>query len=83
MIFGKKKKPGIVYFGECARADGSKKIYTGKTRRPVRVRWKEHIDSTKSESKKTWVSKSKSFKPLGAFFSRNPEKAERTTKKEN
>lgn len=75
------KKPGKIYFGESTREDNTKKIYTGITRRPVRTRWKEHINSQKSEKKRTWVSKGKSFKPMGALFSANPEKAEKTIKK--
>lgn len=77
----RKKKSGSVYFGESTRRNGSKKIYTGKTKRPVRTRWKEHINSVKSENGKTWVSKGTNFKPMGAIFSRNPDKAERTIKK--
>lgn len=77
----KKKKSGSVYFGESTRANGAKKIYTGITRRPIGVRWKEHINSIKSKNGKTWVSKGKSFKPLSRFFSKNPEKAEKTIKK--
>ena len=78
MIFRKKKKPGTVYFGESTRSDGSKKIYTGITRRPVQTRWGEHKKSIGSS--KSWVSKGTSFKPMGAFSGRNPEKAERTIK---
>lgn len=76
-----KKKSGSVYFGESTRKDGSKKMYTGITRRPVRIRWKEHANSTKSDKSKTWVSKGKAWKPMGAFISKNPEKAEKTIKK--
>lgn len=74
------KKGGMVYFGESTRNNNSKKVYTGITRRPIRTRWKEHSNSVRSNSKKTWVSKGKSWRPLGAFFSRNPEKAEKTIK---
>ncbi len=80
MAFGKKKS-GSVYFGESTRKNGSKQTYVGKTRRPVSVRWKEHLNSVKSENGKTWVSKGTNFKPMGAIFSRNPDKAERTIKK--
>jgi hypothetical protein len=80
MFFGKKKTPGMVYLGESTRRDGSKKIYTGMTRRPVQKRWGEHINSTKSTNSRTWVGKGEGFKPIGAFFSRNPEKAEKTIK---
>jgi len=77
----KKKKPGIVYLGESTRKDGSKKTYTGMTRRTVKVRTKEHISSQSSANRKTWVSKGKNYKLMGAFCSKNPEKAERTVKK--
>ncbi|MEK6827488.1 MAG: hypothetical protein AABX99_03325 [Nanoarchaeota archaeon] len=74
------KKIGKVYLGESTRINGSKKIYTGITRRSVRTRWKEHINASKSVNSKTWVGKGLNFKPLGAFFSKNPEKAEKTIK---
>jgi len=74
------KKSGTVYIGESTRSNGTKKIYTGITRRPVQVRWKEHISASKSPNSKTWVGKGNNFKPIGAFFSRNPEKAEKTIK---
>ncbi len=74
------KKDGTVYLGESTRSNGSKEIYTGITRRPVKTRWKEHTNSTKSEKSKTWVGKGTSFKPMGAFKSSNPEKAEKTIK---
>jgi len=38
----KYKKGGWVYVGESTRSDGSKKTYTGITRRAVRTRWNEH-----------------------------------------
>ncbi|MCX6750712.1 MAG: hypothetical protein NTZ83_04600, partial [Candidatus Pacearchaeota archaeon] len=60
-------KKGFVYLGESTRYDGSKKMYTGITRRPIRMRWKEHTNSTKSEKSKTWVGKGTSFRPMGAF----------------
>jgi len=41
MVYG--KRGGWVYFGESTRSDGSKKVYTGITRRPVSERWGEHI----------------------------------------
>jgi predicted GIY-YIG superfamily endonuclease len=46
-----KKKGGWVYIGESTRADGSKKLYTGITRRSPTKRWGEHIASIK---KKRW-----------------------------
>lgn len=66
--------------GESTRKDGSKKVYTGITRRPVKKRWGEHISASKSSTSKTWTGKGTSFKPIGAFKSRNPEKAEKTIK---
>ena len=42
-----KKKGGWVYVGESTRSDGSKKIYTGITRRSPRKRWGEHIRSSR------------------------------------
>ncbi len=74
-------KPGWVYFGDSTRKDGTKKTYTGITRRPLSKRWGEHISSQFSKDKKTWVSKGKYFKPLGGLWSNNPEKAERTIKR--
>jgi len=41
------KKGGWVYFGESTRRDGSKKVYTGITRRSVKTRWGEHINGVK------------------------------------
>lgn len=82
LFFNKKKKePGMVYFGESTRNDNSKKIYTGITRRPVKARWGEHISASKSKCSKTWTGRGIAFKPIGAFVSRNPEKAEKTIKK--
>ncbi len=75
------KKSGTVYFLESTRKDGSKKMYTGITRRSVRTRWKEHSRAIKSDKSKTWVGKGTKSKAKGAFISRNPEKAERTIKK--
>ena len=75
------KKPGFVYLGESIRKSSSKEIYTGMTRRPVRTRWGEHIRAAKSNNGRGWSGRGTSFKPLGAFFSRNPEKAEKTIKK--
>ena len=42
------KKGGWVYFGESTRADGSKKIYTGITRKSPSVRWSEHMSAVKT-----------------------------------
>ena len=81
MFFNKKKKGGWVYVGESTRPDGSKKLYVGKTTRSPTTRWGEHISSVKSGNKKSWVSKGNFFKPIGAVWSNNPNKAERTVKK--
>jgi predicted GIY-YIG superfamily endonuclease len=75
------KKIGKVYLGESTRVDGSKKVYTGITRRLVRMRLNEHINASKSVNSKTWVGRGVGFKLLGAFFSSNPERAEKTIKK--
>lgn len=45
MSYNKKKKSGWVYVGESTRNDGTKKMYTGITRRPVKKRWGEHMSS--------------------------------------
>jgi predicted GIY-YIG superfamily endonuclease len=78
MFWSKKQKqdPGTVYLGESTRQDGSKQIYTGMTRRPVWTRWREHMKGQggKYTSSGTW------FKPLAAFRSSNPRKAEQTVK---
>jgi hypothetical protein len=42
-----KKKGGWVYFGESTRANGSKQVYTGITRRSPSTRWGEHINAVK------------------------------------
>jgi predicted GIY-YIG superfamily endonuclease len=75
------KRPGKVYLGESTRSNGSKKIYTGITRRPVRTRWAEHKRAANSLSSNTWTGKGTSFRGMGAFTSNNPEKAERTIKR--
>lgn len=85
MIFGsKKKRPkkgGWIYVAESTRKDGSKKMYTGMTRRSPKVRWGEHIKNVKLDNSNTWTGKGKYFRPLGAVWSSNPEKAEKTIKK--
>ena len=80
--FGKKKKKGgYVYVGESTRQNGEKKLYVGMTNRTPKKRWGEHINAVKSGNKSSWVSKGKYFKPIGAVWSSNPRKAERTIKK--
>ncbi len=82
MAFRKKsKKGGWVYVGESTRPDGSKKIYVGKTKRSPSARWGEHMKSQKSANKKSWTSKGTFFKPIGAVWSKNPDKAEKTVKR--
>jgi len=75
----KKKKGGWVYTGESTRSDGSKKVYTGITRKSPYERWGEHMDSVK-EGRSTWTGRGRFFRPIGARWSSNPEKAERTLK---
>ncbi len=72
-----KPKGGYVYVGETTRPDGSKHIYTGMTRRSPYVRWGEHMRGVggKYTSRGTW------FKPIGAVWSSNPRKAEKTIKR--
>ena len=70
---------GWVYVGESTRKDGSKKIYTGMTTRSPHVRWSEHIRNVRNGNK-SWVGKGTYFKPLGAVWSSNARKAEKTIK---
>ena len=76
MFFRKRTKPGTVYLGESTRPDGSKEIYTGMTRRPVWVRWREHMQGRGGG----YTSRGAWFRPLGAVWSSNPRKAEQTIK---
>lgn len=76
-----KQKGGYVYVGESTRRDGSKKLYTGMTQKKPSTRWGQHKKEVKKPYSKTWVGKGKSFKPIGAVWSSNPAKAERTVKK--
>ena len=77
MVNSPKARVGYVYVAESTRPDGSKQIYTGMTRRSLFVRWGEHMRGRggKYTSKGTW------FRPLGAVWSSNPRKAEKTIKK--
>lgn len=61
---------------ESTRPDGSKKIYTGMTRRSPLVRWREHMQGRGGK----WTSQGIWFRPLGAVWSTNPRKAEKTIK---
>ena len=72
-----KPRGGWVYVAESTRPDGSKHIYTGMTRRSLHTRWGEHMRGTggKYTSRGSW------FKPIGAVWSSNPRKAEKTIKK--
>ncbi len=73
-------KAGYVYLGYSKRRDGSRKLYTGQTSRSVYTRVGEHIKSVKNKNTKTWVGRGSDFSLLGAFFSRNRRKAEKTVK---
>jgi len=75
------KKSGWVYFGESKRKDGSKKIYIGQTKRTPYKRWGEHMSEVKKTNSNTWTGKGEYFKPLGAFWSTNRYKAEKTVKR--
>jgi predicted GIY-YIG superfamily endonuclease len=68
---------GYVYVAESARPNGAVHIYTGMTRRSPYVRWGEHIRGAGGK----YTSRGSYFKPLGAVWSSNPAKAERTVKK--
>jgi len=72
------KKGGWVYTGVSTRRDASKKIYTGITRKNPYKRWGEHISSIGTD--RSWVGRGIHFKPIGAVWSRNPEKTEKTVK---
>jgi len=56
-------------------------MYVGKTSRLPSTRWGEHKKEVKKSYSKTWMGKGKSFKPIGAVWSSNSSKAERTVKK--
>jgi predicted GIY-YIG superfamily endonuclease len=73
--------PGFVYVGESIRQDGSRKVYTGMTTRTPRERWSEHRRSVNSKTSTSWVGRGISFRPLGAVWSWNAHKAERTIKR--
>jgi predicted GIY-YIG superfamily endonuclease len=74
-------KAGWVYVGESTRKNGQKQVYTGMTQRTPYKRWGEHIKNVKSSASQTYVGKGKFFKPLGAVWSSNARKAEKTIKK--
>jgi hypothetical protein len=76
-----RKKGGWVYTAESTRKDGSKRIYTGMTRKKPAARWGQHKKEVKKTNSKTWTGKGKSFRPIGAVWSSNPAKAEKTVKK--
>jgi predicted GIY-YIG superfamily endonuclease len=71
---------GFVYVGESTRPDGSKQIYTGMTTRNPRTRWTEHIKAVRDGNGSSWVGRGTFFNPIGAIYSSNPRKAERTIK---
>jgi predicted GIY-YIG superfamily endonuclease len=75
--FGKKKKiGGYVYVAESTRKDGSKKTYVGMTSRKPKERWSEHMSGKGGR----FTSSGTNFRPIGALWSSNPRKAERTLK---
>ncbi len=74
-------KKGKVYFGESTRKDGTKKIYTGQTKRSVYERVGEHLKEVKKPKSKTYTGRGTGFKLLGSIFSNNRFKAERSIKK--
>lgn len=77
----KNSKAGKVYFGESTRKDGTKKIYTGQTKRSVYKRAGEHMKEVKKPNSKTYTGRGTGFKLLGSIFSSNRHKAEKTCKK--
>ena len=76
-----KRKGGWVYQGVSTRKDGSEKTYTGMARKSPWTRAKEHWDRAKGNSSKSWTSKGMDFHLKSFFWSKNPEKAEKTIKK--
>ncbi|MBT3262710.1 hypothetical protein HN681_04950 [archaeon] len=76
-----KKKGGWVYSGVSTRKNGSKKNYTGMTRKSPLAREKEHQREVSKPNSKTWVGKGTSYKTKSSFWSKNPEKAEKTVKR--
>ena len=51
------------------------------TQRTPKQRWGEHIKNANSSTSKSYVGKGTAFKPLGAVWSSNARKAEKTIKK--
>lgn len=79
--YNKGKKSGWVYGMERTSINGRSTIYTGQTKRSPYTRWGEHMKSQTSGSSKSYMSKGLWSTPLGAVWSSNREKAERTIKK--
>lgn len=77
----KNSKAGNVYIGVSTRKDGTKKIYTGQTKRSVRTRVGEHIKGVKSSSSRSYTGRGTGFKLIGSVKSSNRFKAEKTIKK--
>ena len=76
----KSSKAGVVYGLYSKRKSGTTKVYVGQTSRSPRKRWGEHMEEVKKTTSKTWTGKGKSVKGIGAFYSSNRHKAEKTVK---
>ena len=78
-----KKKPrhGRIYIGEVTFPDGTKEIYTGQTKRPVRVRTEEHIKNIEKRNRKTYVGRAVHYKLLGSVYAKDRIRAEKAIKR--
>jgi len=76
-----KKEGGWVYGGKSGRKDGQFKRYVGMTRKDPKVRETQHKREVKNPNSKTWTGRGTSYKTIFKFWSKNPEKAEKTLKK--
>ncbi len=74
-------KKGKIYLLESTRKDGTKKIYTGQTKRSVYERIGEHLRAVKNPKSKTYIGRGIRIRVLGSLFSNNRYKAEKTIKK--
>jgi predicted GIY-YIG superfamily endonuclease len=77
--FGSKKKKGYVYAVESTRRDGSKKIYVGATTRPIKKRIGEHLSGRGGR----FTGSATSNRLIGASYSNNCWKAEKTLKRKS